>query len=282
MTQINNPQSNFSEISDHYSKSDLVKTLTEAISAAGMSLDNLRPDDLQSLDEFHARGRDATMELARLAGLDKSKHVLDIGSGIGGPSRFLTLNYGCRVTGIDLTEEYCRLAEFLADKFKLTERLKYHHGSALDMPFVDESFDVIWTQHVAMNIKEKEKLYQESVRCLKPGGLFVIYDILAGSIQPILFPVPWAKNQSMSFLATSGEMKTYLEGTGMKILRFQDKTKEAIEWIRSMKEKTEMDGPPPLGPQLILGDDFAIKLGNVHKNLCEKRIEIFEIIAKKT
>ncbi len=275
------PLSNYSEISNHYGQPGLTQRLLDIVTAAGKSIENLRPDDLKSLDEFHLRGRLATMELALLAGLDKSKHVLDIGSGIGGPSRFLALNYGCRVTGIDLTEEYCRLAESLAGKFGLSEHLKYHHGSALEMPFADESFDVIWTQHVAMNISEKEKFYRESTRCLKPGGLFVIYDILAGNNQPIHFPVPWAKRQEMSFLATCAEMKTYLESTGMKILSLQDKTKEGIEWIRSMKEKSEKESPQILGIHLLLGDDFKIMMENLFRNLLESRVELFEIIAKK-
>jgi len=278
---MNNLQSNYSEISDHYGKSGPMQKLVEAISAAGKSLDNLQPDDLKSLDEFHVRGREATLELAQLAGLDKSKHVLDIGSGIGGPSRFLTLNYGCRVTGIDLTEEYCRLAEFLAGKFNLSERLRYHCGSALDMPFADESFDVIWTQHVAMNIKDKTQLYDESARVLKPGGKFVIYDILAGSSQPIHFPVPWAKSQEMSFLATSGEMKTYLENAGMKISNWQDKTEASLEWIRTMREESEKKGPPLLGVHLLLGDGFKFMIGNVYRNLMENRVAVAEIIAKK-
>ena len=279
---MNSPLSNYTEISNHYGKSGLTQQILEAVAAAGKAIDNLRPDDFKSLDEFHVRGRQATMELAQLAGLDKSKHVLDIGSGIGGPSRFLTLNYDCKVTGIDLTEEYCRLAEFLADKFGLSERLKYHHGSALDMPFADESFDVIWTQHVAMNIAEKEKFYQESGRCLKPGGLFVIYDILAGENQPIHFPVPWAKGQEMSFLATSAEMKSYLQCTGMKILNFQDKTAAGIEWIRTTLEESEKRGRPHLGIHLILGDESGIMSGNLLRNLIESRVKLIEIIAIKT
>jgi ubiquinone/menaquinone biosynthesis C-methylase UbiE len=276
------PESNYSEISDHYGQSELTKNLLELISAAGKSIDNLQPDDLIALDEFHVRGRLATIELAQLAGLDNTKHVLDIGSGIGGPSRFLTLNYGCRVTGIDLTAEYCRLAEFLADKFGLGERLRYHHGSALEMPFADKSFDVIWTQHVAMNIREKEKFYMEAARCLKSNGLFAIYDILGTDNQPIHFPVPWAKRTEMSFLATSAEMKTYLENVGMKIQSWQDKTAAGIEWIRRMREESDKKAPPVLGIHLLLGEDFKLMMGNLFRNLIEKRVELVEITAIKT
>jgi SAM-dependent methyltransferase len=149
------------------------------------------------------------------------------------------------------------------------------------MPFADESFDVIWTQHVAMNISEKEELYQETTRCLKPGGVFVIYDILAGDNQPIHFPVPWAKRQEMSFLATSGEMKTYLENAGMKISNWQDKTAAGIDWIRTMREESEKTGPPLLGVHLLLGDEFKLMLGNLNRNFMENRVALVQIIANK-
>lgn len=278
---MNYSMSNYSQISNHYGKSGLTDHLLEAITAAGKSLDTLQPDDLKALDEFHVRGRLATMELAQIIRLDKSMHVLDIGSGIGGPSRFLALNYGCKVTGIDLTEEYCRLAEFLAGKFGLNEQLKYFHGNALKMPFAYASFDIIWTQHVAMNISEKEKFYRESTRCLRPGGLFVIYDFLAGANQPIHFPVPWAKNQEMSFLATSDEMKSYLENVELKIDSWQDKTKDGIEWIRLMNEKSEKNGPALLSIQLLLGSDFKEMMDNLLRNLLDDRVVLAQIIARK-
>ncbi|HEX2897119.1 MAG TPA: class I SAM-dependent methyltransferase [candidate division Zixibacteria bacterium] len=270
------------KITEHYQKSNLTKNLNNALAEIGKTLDSLVPEDLAAMDEFHARGRLATEELAKQAELDKSKHVLDIGSGIGGPSRFLALNYGCKVTGIDLTKEYCQLASLFAEKFGLSERLKYIHGSALEMPFEDESFDIVWTQHVAMNIREKEKLYAEAVRCLKPNGTLIIYDILAGKNQPIHFPVPWSRSQETSFLATSAEMKSYLQNAGLKIKTINDRTVETIEWMRSMKENAEKNGPPKIGIHLVFGSDLNIIMGNMFRNLMEGRLEVSEFISIKT
>lgn len=269
------------QVTEHYQKNNLTKNLISALADIGKTLDSIAPEDLIVIDELHARGRLATEELARQANLDKSKHVLDIGSGIGGPSRFLTLNYGCRVTGIDLTKEYCELASLLAEKFGLSKQLKYINGSALDMPFEDESFDIIWTQHVAMNIKEKEKLYAEAARCLKPNGTFIIYDTLAGINQPIHFPVPWSRTPETSFLATSDEMQTYLQQAGLKLKTVKDRTLETIDWITSMKEKAEKNDPPKIGIHLIFGSDFNIIMGNVFRNLMEDRLEVAEFISIK-
>ncbi len=173
---------NLSAIETHYADKGFAARVLGAITAAGFDIDKLGPDDLSTLDEFHSRGRLATVEIAAQLGLSESTHVLDVGSGIGGPSRFLTTHYKCRVTGIDLTAEYCELAQILAEKFGLGDKLNYHHGSATAMPFENAAFDVVWTQHVAMNIKDKTSLYAEISRVLKPGGKLAIHDILAGKI----------------------------------------------------------------------------------------------------
>lgn len=270
------------KITEHYQKNNLTISLIGALTEIGKTLDSIVPEDLSATDEFHARGRLATEELAKQAKLDKSKHVLDIGSGIGGPSRFLAINYGCRVTGIDLTKEYCELASLLAEKFGLSDRLKYVHGSALEMPFESESFDIVWTQHVAMNIKEKEILYAEAARCLKPNGTFIIYDILAGKNQPIHFPVPWSRSAETSFLATSGEMKSYLQKAGLKIKTVKDRTRETIDWMRTMKENAEKNGPAKIGIHLVFGSDLNIIMGNMFRNLMEERLEVAEFFSIKT
>lgn len=190
-------------IEDHYARSDLGAAILSALVAAGKNPENLTPDDLVALDEFHIRGREATRELASRLHLDQTKGVLDVGSGIGGASRFLAVKFGCHVTGLDLTEEYCRVATMLAERLGLGERVKYQHGDALRLPFDDASFDVVWTQHTAMNIQDKRTLYAEIRRVLKSGGLLAIYDILAGPVGPLHFPVPWARDPSTSFLITS-------------------------------------------------------------------------------
>src|SRR5512134_1465885 len=180
-------------IQTHYTRSDLGNVILAVLEKAGKDANRLTLEDLAPVDEFHIRGRTATPELARAAGLEAAKRVLDVGSGVGGTSRCLAKEFGCRVTGIDLTEEYCRAAALLTAKIGLAALVDYRQGDATNLRFDDASFDVIWTEHAAMNIRDKSRLYREMHRVLKPGGTVAIYDILAGSSGPVLFPVPWAR-----------------------------------------------------------------------------------------
>src|SRR5258708_3891744 len=155
-------------VESHYARSDLGAAILSALQAAGKDIDHLTPDDLAPVDEFHTRGRAATVDLARLLDLTGTERVLDVGCGIGGPSRFLAQRHGCRVTGIDLTAEFCRVAEMLAKRTGLDRPVEYRQGDATDLPFADGAFDVVWSQNVAMNIADRTRLYGEMHRLLRP------------------------------------------------------------------------------------------------------------------
>ena len=111
-----------------------------------------------------------SLELARLAGLRAGAEVLDVGGGLGGPARTLALRLGCRVTVLDVTEEYCRVGVELTRRTGLAGRVSFHHGDALALPFADARFDVVWTQHSSMNVDDKEALYAGIHRALRRGG----------------------------------------------------------------------------------------------------------------
>ena len=118
-------QSSAAIIERHYTRPNLENTILTALRNAGKNVDQLTVDDLAPIDEFHTRGREATANLASLLSnnLQPNFHVLDVGSGIGGPSRYLASRFGCRVTGLDLVEEYCRVADSLAKRVKLDNLL---------------------------------------------------------------------------------------------------------------------------------------------------------------
>src|SRR5712691_7757937 len=150
-------------VAEHYGRADLGAVILAALRAAGKDIDRLTPDDLAPVDEFHTRGRAATSDLARLLALTGDERVLDVGSGIGGPSRYLAKTFGCRVTGLDLTPEFCRVAGMLAERTGLAGKVDYRQGDALAMPFADRSFDVAWSQNAVMNIADRDRLYGEIV-----------------------------------------------------------------------------------------------------------------------
>lgn len=270
------------EIASHYRRSGLAASLLEALAAAGKDIERLTPEDLAPIDEFHIRGREATAELARGLGLTDAMSVLDIGSGLGGPSRHLAQGWGCHVTGIDLSADYVEAAGELTRRTGLAGRVAYRQGDALDMPFADASFDAAITQHVAMNIADKAGLYREVHRVLKPGGRFALYDIMQGPGGAPHFPVPWARTPATSFLATPEAVAAALEGAGFTIESRRERTAEGRAWFEAMRERIARDGTPPLGLHLVMGADFAEMAGNVLKSVVEGRVVIVEMLCRRS
>jgi len=268
-------------IQTHYTRADLGDVILAALEKADKDLTRLTPEDLAPIDQFHIRGRTATLELARAAGLHAAMHVLDVGSGVGGTSRCLAREFGCRVTGIDLTDEYCQAAAMLTARTGLAHLVDYRQGDATQLPFDDQAFDVVWTEHVAMNIPDKARLYRELHRVLKPGGTLAIYDVLAGPSGPVLFPVPWARTPDTSFLASPEALRTLLEDTGFTVTDWSDTTEAARAWFLALAEKIRREGFPPLGFHLLLGPDFKAMAQNQGRNLEEGRIVLAQIVARK-
>lgn len=268
-------------IQTHYARTDLGEIILAALEKAGKDVNRLTPEDLAPIDQFHIRGRAATLELARAVGLDATKRVLDVGSGVGGTSRCLAREFGCRVTGIDLTDEYCRAAEMLSARTGLAHLVDFRQGDATELPFDDQRFDVVWTEHVAMNIPDKTRLYKEMHRVLKLGGTLAIYDVLAGPYGPVLFPVPWARTPDTSFLVQPNELRNLLAGAGFTVTDWSDTTEAARLWFVSLAEKIKKEGFPPLGFHVLLGADFEAMAQNQGRNLQEGRIVLGQVVARK-
>jgi SAM-dependent methyltransferase len=268
-------------VEGHYTRADLGTRILEALQAAGKDTAQLHPDDLALIDEFHVRGRAATLDLARAAGIESTHHVLDVGSGIGGPARCLAHEFGCRVTGVDLTAEYCRVATLLTERTRLSALVTFQQADAMHLPFADGAFDVVWTAHVAMNIADKPGLYRELHRVLKDGGTLAIYDVLAGPSGPILFPVPWAHGPETSFVVTPEELRTLLEQAGFTIADWADTTAAARAWMAALADSVRKHGPPALGVHLLFGPEFRAMGQNQRRNLEEGRIVLAQVVARK-
>lgn len=266
----------FEQVQQHYTVGHLQEAVLGAIRESGNDPDHLDPEALVALEEFHTFGRQGTIALAQAAGIKAADKVLDVGSGLGGPARFLARHYGSHVTGIDLTAEFCDVAKDLNRRIGLADKIEIQQGNALDLPFDDGSFDVVWTQHVTMNISDKTKLMAEMRRVVKPGGRLAFFDILAGPVQPIHFPVPWADSQATSFLATQEETRTIVERAGFAIRIWEDLTQVARDFYRQLSET-----PPvrtPLGLHLII-HDMPTKGANLMRNVNEERLAVVRCIA---
>ena len=261
-------------VRDHYRATGLTDRLKTALAAVALEHQRLTPQQLAPLDQFHTRGLAATAELANLAGITGDMSVLDVGSGVGGPARFLAASSGCRVVGVDLSEPFVEAARYLTERTGQSGQVSFQIASALQLPFGDASFDVVLLQHVAMNISDRARLYREIRRVLKPGGRFATYDVVLNGGEPH-YPLPWARTLATSFLLTAAATREAIEPAGFRALVWQDDTEAAKAWAAQLRAS----GPPP-SPNLgvVMGPDFAELAANLGQNLGEGRLGILTAV----
>jgi len=269
-------------VAEHYKQRALGDAILAALQAAGKDVDHLTPDDLAPVDEFHSGGRNATVRLAQLAHINGSDRVLDVGCGIGGPSRYLASTFGCQVTGLDFTAEFIALAAMLAQRTRLADKVTYRQGDALDLPFADASFDVVWSQNAAMNIADRDRLYGEMRRVLAPAGRLALQEIAAGPGGEPYYPAPWANDKSISFLSTPQATRAALERIGLRVVAWQDTTAEALEQQIARTKALESGALPPLGLHILIGEAFPTVTKNMLRNLQEERLTLFNAVLQRT
>ena len=259
----------------------LVDSISRALDGAGLDRAALRPADLAPVDEFHIRGRAATLEIARALDLSAGSQVLDLGSGLGGPARALAELTGCSVTGVDLTPEFCEVATALSEWTRLSDRTRFRVGDATATGLPDAAADAALTVHVAMNIPDKHALYAEAFRVLRPGGRFVVYDVLQGEGGDVHYPVPWANDSATSFLATPEEMRELLPAAGFEVVSEVDSSDESLAWFQEVRARIEREGPPPVTFATFLGDAFGQMAANQVANLAERRIRTVMFVCSR-
>ena len=261
------------EVSRFYTGSGgLVDAIGAALDRAGVDRAALRAADLAPVDEFHIRGRAASLEIAEALAVGADAHVVDLGSGLGGSARTLAELTGCTVTGVDLTPELVEAATALSGWTGLADRTRFEVGDATATGLPDAGFDAALTVHAAMNIPDKPGLCAEAFRLVRPGGRFVVYDVLQGEGGDVRYPVPWAADPSTSFLATPGEMREVLVAAGFEVVAEVDSSDESLAWFREVRARVERDGPPPVSFSAFLGDRFGEMAANQVTNLAERRI----------
>jgi len=257
-------------VRDHYGATGLIARLKTALAALGPDDRRLSPQQLASLDQFHTRGLAATAELATLVGITAGMSVLDIGSGVGGPARFLAAVHGCRVTGVDLSEPFVNAARYLTERTRQSGQVSFEIASALELPFDGGRFDVALLQHVAMNIYDRARLYREVRRVLKLGGRFATFDVVLNQGEPH-YPVPWARTSATSFLLTAAATREAIETAGFRMLAWRDDTEAAKAWIAELRASGPRSSP---NLSVVMGPDFPQLSANLGRNLMEGRLGI--------
>ncbi len=264
------------KVREHYSTTGLINRIKLALATIAPDGEPLTVDELAPLDQFHIRGMLASAELASAAELETSTRVLDVGCGIGGPARSLAATFGCMVTGVDLSPDFIAAANYLTTRCGLSDRVTFQVGDATHLPFEEASFDAVFLLHVAMNIEDRAALYAEVHRMLTEGGRFVSYDlVLRGG--GVVYPVPWARTDSTSFLLTAGDTRIALEHAGFSVDFWRDDTQIALDWFQAA-----MAGSAASGPNLavLMGPDFPAISRNLAHNIRENRLGVLSAVLK--
>lgn len=263
------------QVSAHYGAFGQRAPILAALQKRGIDPAKVTPDDLAPFDQFHTGGPPATREMAAALNPAAHHHVLDVGSGLGGPARMLAKIAGCRVTGIDLAPHFVENAIYFTEMTHQSGQVEFRQGSATDMPFDDASFDGAWHLHMCMNVPDKVGMYAEIFRVLKPGALFVLHDPFRGAVGEVTYPVPWAETSATSFLWTPAELHAGLTAAGFKILSEHDTAAEGLAWYAALDAARK--GPPSDKPPTPL----EIMQKNHRANLTAGAVKILSVVALK-
>lgn len=273
--------SNDKAVSEHYTHGDLLKSIQAALAKLGKTVDSVTIEDLAPVDEFHIGGRQATEHFLSQLNFSEQDHILDVGCGLGGASRFVANKYNNQVSGIDLTKEYIETGKALCTWVGLDKQVTLHQGSALAMPFQDEIFDGGFIIHTGMNIENKTQLFTEVYRVLRLGTSFGVYDIMRIGNGELTYPLPWATVPSLSNLATIDQYKQALSDAGFAVSTENNRRDFALGIYKQYAKTTANGGPPILGTHILMRESSAVKSKNLLENITAGHIAPVEIIAQK-
>ena len=270
------------DISGHYAQGGLLARLEAGLREDGADPASPTLEELAPYDHFHGRGLEATEDMSDRLSISATDRILDIGSGLGGPARYMARRFGCRVAGIDLTAEFCEVARLLTARLGLEDRVSFDEGDALAMPFGDAAFDGAYSMNVSMNIAGKRAFYREVSRVLRPGGWLALSEVAQGPGGDPDYPLPWAATAASSFLATPEDTRAALEAAGFRIESLRDTSREARDFAARSRAIVEAGGKPPhRAVMLALGARAREAVANNGRAAKERRTLPIEVLCRK-
>jgi len=244
-------------VAQHYGNDGIVSRIVSALADAGFDTNDLEPNVFAGADEFHIGGRKGSEYVAKALDLESGQRLLDIGSGIGGPARFIANTLDVTVEGIDLTPEFVEAAVEITEMVGMTEQVSFEVGSATSIPFEDDTFDASTMLHVGMNISDKELLFREMARVTKPDGSIVVYDVMRTGEDDLVFPMPWSSTSEYSFVDTVNAYVKAAESAGLELLTVDDHAEMAVAFFNNPPSE-----PPPVNLGHLMGTGMPEMFAN--------------------
>ncbi len=268
------------QIAGHYTPDLLEQKIVDALRAGGKDPKSFTSHDLETFDNLHLGGRESIQELSAFMELRPGMRLLDVGSGLGGPARFFA-ERGCEVVGLDLSQEFVRVASNLTSMLGLGGKASFRQGSALEMPFAAGSFDGAYMIHVGMNLADKAGVFREIARVLKPGSRFAIFDIVRTSSGELQLPLPWAVTSETSHVESADEYRQALEANGFQLVHQRSRRQFALDLMEKMRAQAASGKPPQLAVHIVMGEQAPLMLKNVNQAIAAGKLGPVELVAVK-
>ncbi len=272
---------NSKSIENFWTRGDIFTRVHQAMTEAGLINKELNIEDLFPIDQYHARGIAATIDLGKRMPISKNQKILDIGCGLGGPARYYAKEFKCFITGIDITPSFIEIGNEFNKLTSMSNNVHLLVGNGEILDFKNETFDGAYSQHVTMNISDRKKFFSEAFRVLKKGSFFAFTEHGLGPEGDPIFPLPWANSSEMSFLLPPETTISILKDVGfsdIKIIETADKYISSYEKLIGLKPKNKK---PILGIHVIGGNSMNERSTNSMQSIKDNRTLPFEIVCKK-
>ena len=268
-------------LADHWSKEEVYEQIISALEDSGKSIEALTIEDLAPVDHFHSRGFAATIEMADQLPIKRGDQLVDIGSGIGGPARYIAEQFDCKVTGIDITSSFVDTATRLTWLLQMEGKVTFEIGDGNELPFEDETFDGGYSQHVTMNVSDRRRFFAEAYRVLKPRGYFFLSEHGRGPVKNPRHPLPWSADGRDEHLVTPEETSLFLKEAGFADIQIESTGPKYLSAYRRALELADKGHLSPFGSQILLGNRFLEIIQNAARNIEEKRTHPIQVLCKK-
>ncbi|MAJ13843.1 MAG: SAM-dependent methyltransferase [SAR116 cluster bacterium] len=271
----------FMSFEEFWTRGDIHERVNTALKDAKLLDKKIEIEDLFPLDQYHARGIKATIDLADKVNFKRDSNIIDIGCGLGGPARYFAKKFDCNVYGIDITGAFIDIGNYFNKLTQVDHKVKLLKGDGEKLPYETEFFDGGLSQHVTMNIDNREQFFNEAFRVLKKGAIFGFSEHGLGTKGNPIFPLPWADSENMSFLKTPEFTTNLLKKIGFENIKVISTGEKYISGYDTLLKQGKPDEKPTLGIHVIGGETMLERSKNSMQSIIENRTYPFEIICNK-